>query len=254
MTIPLIVFISGIVIAAASGLVGSLLTLRKMTLLSDALSHVALPGIALGIVFNFTPLWGGVVFLFLGIFLIRIIEIRTKLATESITGVLFVTALAVGALIIPEQELLETFFGNVQSISYSAAYIQMIVAILIIGTTLSLLKQLTLASIAPDLATASKISKKNIELLLLVLIATTIAVGISFVGVLLMSSLLIVPAVTAKNIARTFKEFIGISMIISAFSLFAGLCTASIYSINPGLATVLISSGIFFLSLFVPTK
>ncbi|TSC52016.1 MAG: zinc transport system permease protein [Parcubacteria group bacterium LiPW_41] len=254
MTIPFIVFVSGVVIAAASGLVGSLLTLRKMTLLSDALSHIALPGIALGILFHFTPIWGGIVFLFLGVFLIWAIEARTKLATESITGVLFVTALAIGALLIPEEELLETFFGNVQSISYPAAYIQMMVAILIIGVTLSFLKHLTLTSIAPDLATASKISKKSIEILLLVLIATTIAVGISFVGVLLMSSLLIVPAVTAKNLAKTFKGFIGISMGISAFSLFLGLCVASVYSINPGLATVLISSGIFFASLLVPTK
>lgn len=254
MTIPFIIFVSGIVVALASGLVGSLLTLRKMTLLSDALSHVALPGIALGVLFHFNPLLGGVAFLFLGIFLIQFIEVKTKLATESVTGVLFVTALAIGSLLIPEHELLETFFGNVESISYAAAYIQMFVSILVIGITLAFLKNLTLTSIAPDLATASNISKKKTEIMLLMLIATTIAVGISFVGVLLMSSLLIVPAVTAKNLARTFKGFIGMSMGISAFSLFIGLLIAGFYSINPGLATVLISSSIFFLSLFAPTK
>lgn len=254
MSISLIVFISGIVVAAASGLIGSLLTLRKMTLLSDALSHVALPGIALGVLFSFAPLWGGVAFLFLGVFLIWLIEARTKLAIESITGVLFVTALAIGALLIPEEELLETFFGNVQSITIEAALIQLFAALIIIGVTLISMKQLTLTSIAPDLAVASKISKTKMEVLLLLLIAGTIAVGISFVGVLLMSSLLIVPAVTAKNIARTFKGFLGFSMGISIVSLSLGLIIGNIYSINPGLTTVLVGSTIFFISLFIPTK
>ena len=106
---------SGILVAAASGLIGSFLVLRKMTLLSDALSHVALPGIALGIILNFQPIVGGLIFLFIAIFTIWGIENKTKLAIESITGVLFVTALAIGALLIPEQEILETFFGDVKN-------------------------------------------------------------------------------------------------------------------------------------------
>jgi len=254
MSVSFIVFISGIIVAAASGLIGSLLTLRKMTLLSDALSHVALPGIAIGILFNFAPIWGGVAFLFLGALLIWAIEKKTKLATESITGVLFVTALAIGALLIPEESLLETFFGNVHLISNSTAYIQALIAAAIILVTLRLLKPLTLTSIAPDLAVASKISRTQMEILLLLLIAGTIAVGISFVGVLLMSSLLIVPAVAAKNIATSFKGFVGMSIGISMFSLCVGLILGNIYSINPGIATALTSSVLFLISLFFPSK
>src|SRR5512141_1441751 len=88
---------SGILVAAASGLIGSFLLLRKMTLLSDALSHIALPGIAIGLLLKIEPILGGVTFLFIGILFIWAIEHKTKLAVETITGVLFVTALAAGA-------------------------------------------------------------------------------------------------------------------------------------------------------------
>ncbi len=245
---------SGVLVAAASGLIGSFLVLRKMTLLSDALSHVALPGIALGVVLKFQPILGGVAFLFLGIFLISQIENKTKLAVESITGVLFVTALAVGALLIPQQELLEAFFGNVQNISLPQIILQSAIALFIIILTLKNLKKFTLVSIAPDLAATAKISPKKVQFLLLALIAFTIAVGISFVGILLMSALSIIPAVTARNLSKNFKAFLLLSVILAVFSLTAGLLISKFWPINPGIATVLVSAGFFVVSLFMRRK
>ena len=252
--LEIITIVSGVLVAAASGLIGSLLVVRKMTLLSDALSHIALPGIAFGILFKFDPLIGGVAFLFFGVILIWYIETKTKLAIESITGVLFVTALAVGALLIPQEDILEAFFGSVQGITLVDAIAQTIIALFIVVVTLYYLKPLTLSSIAPDLSIASRISQSKMELFLLILIALTIAVGVSFVGVLLMSALLIVPAVTAKNLTTSFKGFISSSMLIAAFSLGAGLLSAPLYHINPGLTTVMISACCFFVSLFIRSK
>ena len=240
---------SGILVAAASGLIGSFLVLRKMTLLSDALSHVALPGIALGIILNFQPIVGGLIFLFIAIFTIWGIENKTKLAIESITGVLFVTALAIGALLIPEQEILETFFGDVKNISSFQIILQTIISIFIILITLKYLKSLVISSVAPDLASADKISPAKMQLLLLSLIALTITIGISFVGILLMSALSIIPAVTARNLSKNFKTFMVLSVLLSAGSLTIGLFTAQIYKINPGIATVLVSAFLFILSL-----
>lgn len=241
--------ISGIFVAAASGLVGSFLIVRRMSLMSDALSHVALPGIALGIIFKFAPIWGGLAALFIGIVLIWLIENKTKLATESVTGVLFVTALAVGALLIPEHDLLEAFFGSVEKITPNQIVFQTVIAILIIGLILKYLKPLTLFSIAPDLGTSIKISPLKMQFLLLLAIALTIAIGIGFVGVLLISALSIIPAATARNLANGFNSFIYTSIVLSIFSLTAGLLVGNIYNANPGITTVLISAGLFGLSL-----
>ena len=241
--------ISGFFVAAASGLVGSFLIVRKMSLMSDALSHVALPGIALGIVFKFAPIWGGLAALFLGVILIWLIENKTLLATESVTGVLFVFALAVGALIIPEQELLETFFGSVEKITLNQVVFQAVVAVVTIGLILKYLKRLTLFSMAPDLGTSVKISPLLMQFLLLILVALTISIGIGFVGVLLISALSIIPAATARNMANGFNSFIWISVVISVLSLSGGLLIDRFYDINAGIATVLLSAAFFGLSL-----
>ncbi|MEW6616857.1 MAG: metal ABC transporter permease [Patescibacteria group bacterium] len=243
--------ISGAFVAIASGLIGSFLVLKKMTLMSDALSHVALPGIALGVIFKFEPIIGGLLFLFLSIILIWGIENKTKLATESITGVLFVTALAVGSILISETELLEAFFGNVEDISPLQLLIQTIIAIGIIGIVAKNFKSLMLVSIAPDLTYSEKISRTKLELLLLVLIALTISIGIGFVGVLLMSALSIIPAVTARNLSRNLKMYIWWSMFIATLSLIGGIIISHFtQSMNPGVATVLISTFFFLISLF----
>lgn len=245
-----LILISGLTVAAASGLIGSFLVLRKMTLLSDALSHVALPGIALGVIFHFEPLLGGLAFLLLSTLILWGIETKTKLAVESITGVLFVTALAIGSLLIEEHEILETFFGSVENLSLFHIILQSMLALIVIVITATRLKKLVLFSIAPELSAAEKISNKKMELLLLFLIALTITIGISFVGILLMSALSIIPAVTARNIAKSYKSYITWSILLSVVSLALGLIISKTWNINPGVATVLVSTFFFLLSLF----
>ncbi len=247
-SLPLTV-IAGVLVAAASGLVGSLLVLRKMTLLSDALSHVALPGIALGVVLHFQPLWGGVAFLFVGVLLIWVIEHKTRLAIESITGVLFVTALAVGALLIPQTDLLEAFFGSVERITSPELIALSAIALVILFVATRYLKPLVLTAIAPDLAAAERTREPRMELLLLILIAITISIGISFVGVLLMSALSIIPAVTARNLASNFRGFVIWSVVIAISALTAGLFIGAATTIGAGIATVLVSAFFFLLSL-----
>ncbi len=250
MDIFTLTLISGGFVAAASGLVGSFLILRRMALMSDALSHVALPGIALGVILHFAPIWGGLVFLFIGVALIWLVENKTKLATESVTGVLFVTALAVGALLIPEQDLLEAFFGSVTKLTALQIGLQTVVALGIIVFILAYLKRLTLFAIAPDLSASLKVSSLKMQFILLALIALTISIGIGFVGVLLMSAIVIIPPAAARNIAKSFNGFLITSIVIAVLSLTAGLVVGEAYGLNPGVMTVLVSAGLFVISLF----
>ncbi len=246
----LVILLSGVLAAAASGLVGSFLLLRRMTLLSDSLSHVALPGIALGVILKFNPILGGLAFLLLGTALIWGIEERTRLSIESITGVIFVTSLAVGALLIPETELLETFFGSIEKVTILQAATQGIFAILILVIGLWFLKPLVLSSIAPELAAAAHISDKITKLVFLGLVAGSITLGISFVGVLLTSALSIIPAASARNFSKTFTAFVFLSVAISIVALSTGLIISKFYAaISPGTATVLVGAFIFALSL-----
>jgi zinc transport system permease protein len=163
--------------------------------------------------------------------------------------VLFVTSLALGAILIPETELLEAFFGGLEKLSFFQILFQTLVSFVVIIVILGQIKKLTLVSIAPELATASRVSERKIELLLLVLMALTIAIGISFVGVLLISALSIVPAATARNFAKNFKSFLLFSVLLAVAALAIGIALAPLLRIGTGVLTVLASAFFFSLSL-----
>src|SRR5207245_7725217 len=124
--------VAGIFVGFAAGYVGSLMVLKRMALVGDALSHGALPGLALGILFNFNPFLGAFAFLFAGAILTWYIERTTRLFPESIVGVLFVTALAVGILITPEVDLLEALFGDITTVTLVDALLAVGISVLIV--------------------------------------------------------------------------------------------------------------------------
>ena len=103
--------------AVAAGLIGSFALMRRMTLAADALSHVAVPGIGVAILLRVHPLAGAVVALVAGAVLIWALESRTRLATETIIGVVFSAALAVGALLTTGEELMDALFGAPSTLS-----------------------------------------------------------------------------------------------------------------------------------------
>ncbi|MEK7122117.1 MAG: metal ABC transporter permease, partial [Patescibacteria group bacterium] len=105
-------------VGLASGSIGAFIVLKRMALVGDAFSHVALPGIALALLYNVDPWLGVVVFLLMGAFLVWWLEGKTVLPVEGLVGLLFVASLAIGILIIPNSEIIESLFGEFPSMSF----------------------------------------------------------------------------------------------------------------------------------------
>ena len=98
--------------AVAAGLVGCFAVMRRMTLAADAISHVALPGIGVALLLHVYPIIGALVMLFLGTILIWVLEIKTKISTETVIGVVFTLALAIGSFLTSGEELIDALFGS----------------------------------------------------------------------------------------------------------------------------------------------
>src|SRR6266571_176899 len=103
--------------ALAAGLVGCFAVMRRMALAGDALSHVALPGIGIALALHIHPLVGAAAMLMFGGLLVWAIEDRSHLAIETIIGVIFSAALAVGSLITSGDDLIEALFGGTGALS-----------------------------------------------------------------------------------------------------------------------------------------
>ncbi|MBI3627767.1 MAG: metal ABC transporter permease [Candidatus Sungbacteria bacterium] len=241
--------IAGLAVAIAAGFLGMFMVMRRMTLVSDALSHVALPGVALAIIFNLNPFVGAFAFLLFAAFLISGIERRTDLPTDAIVGVLFSASLAAGVLLTPEPDLLEALFGNLTQITALEAWIIVAASIVMMLVTIVLSRNLIFLIVAPDLGHVSERRMKTANLIFLIMLAGSVALGIRFVGTLLMGTLTIIPAASAKNIARTLLQFGAASVIFAAISVMLGMAAVYFMHIASGPAVILSSVAIFLLTL-----
>lgn len=245
------ILIAGISIIFAASLIGVLVILKKLALVSDAMSHVALPGIALALTFNFNPFFGALLFLILSVFIIVAIERRTNLASETIIGILFITALALGVIFFPQEEhaLEEALFGDISKISQTETIIIAILSFSIFFITTLLFKKFAKITLSHDLAKSEGLNVQMFHIIFFLLFVFVIALGIKFIGSLLMGALIIFPASTAKNLTKSLKGMIFVSLIIGIVTMVFGLLISYKLNFDPGPSVILVNAIIFVLSL-----
>ncbi len=242
--------IAAVSIAAAGGLLGAFALLRRMALVGDTLSHVALPGIALGLLFHFNPLLGSLAFLLAGTIGIWYVEHKTRLPVDTVVGVFFTTALAVGALLVPDTEILEALFGDIEKLTqldfWWAIFLSLVIMILLVYFW----KKFTLALISADLSRSVGDNPHRLELFFLLIFALAVAVGIKFVGALLMGSLVVIPAATSRNVAHSMNSYLMLSALFGSAGAALGMIASSLYHLSPGPMFILIGGGFFLISIF----
>ncbi len=241
--------ISGIFIGGAAGYLGSLMLTKRMALVGDALGHVALPGMGLALLLGLDVSFGAFVFLLLGIFLIWLFEIKTSLPTEALVGVVFVTSLAIGFLIVPEPELLEALFGDISKVSFEMALISAVFSILIFLAINRIYPKMILANISDDLAKSEGIKIKKQNFIYLLSIAAMVALGIKIVGSLLVGALVIIPAITSRNLSKNLKEYSLGSIVVGILSCFFGSLLFKFTGLPAGPSIILTSTFFFLISL-----
>ena len=236
------------VTAVAAGLMGCYALMRRMTLAGDALSHVALPGIGLAIVLGFHPLAGALAALLAGAALVWGLERRTRISTETVIGVVFSTALAVGALLTTGEELMDALFGAPAALTPWELAVGLFGSGLVIAFALAERNRLVVALVSPEIALTSGIDVERLNLFFLVAFAVTVALGLRYLGVLLMGSLVIIPAATARRLARNLAGMFGVSIAVAVFSTVVGTYVATGLGRPSGPVIVTIAAACFLLA------
>jgi ABC-type Mn2+/Zn2+ transport system permease subunit len=242
-----------LLVGIASGSVGPFILLKRMALVGDALSHVALPGIALALFYGADPFYGVIVFLTAAAFLIFWLEGRSRVPPDAIVGLLFTASLAVGILIIPNAEIVESLFG-----AFPVLSLPFLLVILSTAAVLSLLcfvlaRHFLFLIVSPDLAKVHGLGRKY-DLALLLIFAMIVALGIKLVGTLLMGALTIIPAAVAKNVSRSVRGYVILSALLGGAISVAGIWIADALRLLPGPSIILFGVGLFLLSLVVTPR
>ena len=240
-----------LLMSTAAGLVGSIAVMRRMSLASDALSHVALPGIALGILFHFNPMLGGFAALVAGTLIVWALEYRTRVPTEAVIGVLFSAALAIGSLLASGQDLLEALLGVPGRMGALDTVFGVVGALLVIVFMIRARSRLIIRLVSPDLVRTLGVNVATLDLLFLMAFALTVALGLHYLGVLLMGSLIIIPGTTAMYLGRSLRSMQIVAVATAVGSTLVGTLVATRAGIAIGPAVIAVAALVFFASLVV---
>jgi len=241
--------ITAIFVGGAAGYLGSLMLTKKMALVGDALGHVALPGMGLALLWGFNVSAGAFVFLFFGILLIWLLETKTELSTETLVGVIFVFSLALGFLITPQPDLIEALVGDISRVSLVDAITAVVLSLAVFFVVRKIYQRMILVSLSEDLAVATRINVKKMNLIYLLAIAVIVALGIRVVGSLLIGALVIVPAATSRNLSQNMRQYVWGAIILGILSCVLGILLFKLTGFPVGPLTILVSVFFFIISL-----
>ncbi len=241
--------IVGTLIGLGAGYIGAYMVLRRMSLVGDALSHVALPGIAIALLLHINVFIGAFVALILAIIGVWALERRTALPSETLVGIFFTTALAIGLLVTPEPELLEALLGDISKIGALDLALTALFVILIFVLIHRISRGVIMSVISKDLARSMGININGTNLLFLSLVAIIVALGLKVAGTLLMGSLVIIPAAAARNLALNLKHYTLTSALIGGLCAVWGIIIARALTVPPGPIVILLGGLVFLATL-----
>ena len=244
----IILLLAGALFGAVSGYLGSYMVVKRMSLVGDALSHVALPGIAIALTFGMNPMLGAFTTLFVATFGIWYFSEHSEVYPEALVGIFFTASLALGLLLTPEPELFEALFGDIDKITTLDVIIIAIAVFIIFMITKMTSKKIILGVVSEDLAKSQGINMSGINLLYLLMVAAVVALGVKFLGTLLTGAMVIIPAVSARNLAKNMNSFQILSILFGIVSTVIGIILAKNLSFSSGPIIVLTSIGIFLIS------
>src|SRR4030043_20743 len=243
-----------IVVGGTAGYLGSLMITKRTALIGDAFGHVALPGIALALVYNFDPSLGALVALTIGVFLIWLFELKTKLPIEALTVIVFTASVAIAFLFIPEEQVSSALIGDISKVDITSVIISITLCSILIFILNRIYKKVLLMNMSELIAQTEHINTKVLNLIFLLCVAVIVAIGIKITGSLLIGALVITPAATARNLARNLSQYIYGSFILGVIYCLIGFILFKTTGFSAGPMTILTASILFIISVIIKRK
>jgi zinc transport system permease protein len=242
--------LAGLIIAVVFPLIGVFLVLRRLSLIADTLSHVALAGIAIGLFAGIPPILAALVVDLAGGLGIEALRTRGRLSGEAALAVFLSGGLAVAIVLIGlargfTVDLFGYLFGSITTVAPLDLWVIGALGAVTAGTVLVLYKDLFAVTFDEEAARTSGMPVGALNLLLTVLTALVVVLSMRIVGILLVSALLVIPALAAMRVATSFRGTVGAAVAFAVGAVLLGLVAAFYLDVAAGGAIVLVALGMF---------
>lgn len=238
--------ISGVAVSITCSAIGLFLVLRQQSLFADGLSHMAFGGIAIGLFTNLYPIWTALIVSILAALGITRLRYSTKMPPDSAVAVLLSTGLAIGVILIGlaggfTLDLYSFLFGSILLISIQDQETILLASAIILSILYFFYQKLIYVTFDEEQSKVSGINVSRLNYLFVILASISVIVSVRLVGVLLISSLIVIPNITAIMFGKGFKKTALISLSIAIMSVLLGILISYIMNLAPG-GTIVITS------------
>lgn len=252
-------FIAVVLIAPLMGILGTMAVNNKMAFFSDALGHSAFTGIALGVLLGIkNELISLVAF---GVFVALVItRVKNKghTSADTVISVFSSTSVALGLLVLSYGGSFSKYsaylVGDILSITAKEILCLLITLVIVIVIWVLIYNKLLVISVNRELAASRGIKTSVYENIFVVVVAIVVMISIKWVGILLINSLLILPAAAARNVAKNSRQYLAVSVIFSLVSSVGGLLISFYGDTSAGATIVTVSAIIFFATYLLRKK
>lgn len=243
-----------ILMAPLFGLCSTMVVTGKMSFFSDALGHSAFTGIAIGCICGIAaPTWAAVIFSVFFALLFSFVRNRSNQAADTLIGVFSSAAVALGIFVATWDggsftKYNKYLIGDILSVTPAEIGTLLIALVCVLIYWFLFANKLTLTSVHPQLASSRNIPIKWVQTIFSVAIAVLVTLAISWVGLLILNSLLVLPGASARNISRNLKQYHLFSVIFALLSGIGGLCLSYQLGASAGAAISLILALLFIIT------
>ncbi|VXA99714.1 zinc transporter subunit: membrane component of ABC superfamily [Pseudomonas sp. 8AS] len=251
--------LAGLALALVAGPLGSFVVWRRMAYFGDTLSHAALLGVALGLLLDVSPTLAVTAGCLLLAVLLVTLQQRQPLASDTLLGILAPTTLSLGLVVLSFMDevridLMAYLFGDLLAVGPGDLAWIIGGAVLVLALLLPLWRQLLAITVHEELARVEGLPVAALRLALMLLIAVVIAVAMKIVGVLLITSLLIIPAAAAQRHARTPEQMAVGASVLGMLAVAVGLSLSWYQDTPAGPSIVVAAAALFLLSFVLPRR
>ena len=244
--------LAGLGVALVAGPLGAFVVWRKMAYFGDTLAHAALLGVALGFLLDFNTNLGVVVVCVLLALLLVAMQQKQRLANDTLLGILSHSTLSMGLIALAFMEtlrvdLMSYLFGDILAVSNTDLYWIFGCAAVALTVLVLIWRPLLAITVHEELARVEGVPVTWVKLALMLLIAIVIAVAMKVVGILLITSLLIIPAATARTFARNPEQMAILAALIGCIAVSSGLFASLEWDLPAG-PSIVVSAAILFFS------
>ena len=247
-------FLAILIMAPLFGLTSTMIVTGRMSFFSDALGHSSFTGIAIGAICGIAnPTWVAVVFSLVFALLFSFVRSRSNHTADTLIGVFSSAAVALGIFIATFKggsfaKYNKYLIGDILSVTPSEIGMLLLLLLAVILFSIFASNRLTLCIIHPQLASSRGVSVQLTQTIFTATIAVVVTMAISWVGLLILNSLLVLPAATSRNIAKNLRQYHVYSFLTALIAGIAGLWVSYSFGTSAGAAISLVLAALFVVS------